>query len=97
MATYVCLASWTQKGIEAIKESPARLEAGKKFFREQGVELKQFFMTTGRYDMVLVIEAPDDATLAKALLAQAAKGGIRTETLRAYDEGEYRKIIGSLP
>lgn len=97
MATYICLANWTQKGIEAIKESPGRLDAAKKFFGEHGVELKQFFMTTGRYDMVIVVDAPDDASLAKVLLAQGSKGGIRTETLRAFGEAEYRKILGSLP
>ena len=97
MATYICLANWTEKGIAAIKESPSRLDGAKKLFKDMGVEMKDFYMTTGRFDIVLVVDAPDDATLAKVLLAQAAKGSIRTETLRAYNEGEYRKIIGSLP
>jgi uncharacterized protein with GYD domain len=97
MTTYICLANWTQKGIENVKDSPNRLEAAKKFFGEMGVELKGFYMTSGRYDLVLIVEAPNDTTLAKTLLAQATLGGIRTETLRAYTEGEYRDILGSLP
>jgi len=97
MNTYVCLANWTQKGIEEVKDSPNRLEAARKFFAEMGVELKCFYMTSGRYDMVIIVEAPDDTTLAKTLLAQASRGGIRTETLRAYTENEYRDILGSLP
>ncbi len=55
-----------------------------------------FYLTTGQYDLVIVVEAPDDATLAKVLLAQASKGGIRTTTLHAFSEAEYREIIGSL-
>jgi uncharacterized protein with GYD domain len=47
--------------------------------------------------MVAVIEAPSDAVGAALLLQVASKGGIRTETLRAFTEDEYRKIIGALP
>ena len=61
------------------------------------VELKEFYMTVGAYDMALIINAPDDRTAARALLAVSSKGGARTETLRAFSEDEYREIIGSLP
>lgn len=97
MPTYLCLCNWTQKGIEAIKESPKRLDAAKTFFREMGVEIKSFHMTSGRYDMAILVDAKDEASLARTMLAQGAKGGIRTETLRAFTEEEYRKIIGSIP
>ena len=53
-------------------------------------------MTTEQYDLVFVVEAPNYATLAKVLLAQASKGGLRTTTLRAFSETEYRAIIRSL-
>jgi uncharacterized protein with GYD domain len=71
--------------------------ARRKAFRDLGVEIKDFYMTTGRYDLVLIMDAKDDAAAARALLAQGSRGGIRTETLRAYSEDEYRNIIGSLP
>ena len=51
----------------------------------------------GRYDMILVGEGPDDETAAKLALAIGSRGGVRTETLRAYTEDEYRKIIAALP
>lgn len=47
--------------------------------------------------MVTIIEAPDDETMAKLALAIGSQGGIRTETLRAFTEDEYRKITGALP
>ena len=97
MPTYLLLCNWTQMGIEKIKESPKRLDAAKGFFREMGCELKSFHMLSGRYDMAIFVEAKDEAALAKTVLAQSSKGGIRTETLRAFSEDEYRNIIGTLP
>ena len=96
MSTYICLGQWTQKGIENIKDSPARLDAAREEWEKQGVTIRDFYLTTGQYDLVIVIDAPDDATLAKVLLAQASKGGLRTTTLHAFSEAEYREIIGSL-
>jgi uncharacterized protein with GYD domain len=97
MATYIVLSSWTQQGIEKIKESPTRLDAAKQAFRDMGVEVKAFYLVLGRYDTVLVVEAPDDASVAKALLAVAARGNVRTETLRAFTEEEYRDLLAALP
>jgi uncharacterized protein with GYD domain len=51
----------------------------------------------GRYDLVVVSEAPDDETASKVALTLGAAGAIRTETLRAFNEDEYRKIIAALP
>jgi len=96
MATYISLLNWTQKGIEEIKNSPQRLDKAKEMFRSAGVEMKAFYMTVGRYDMVTVVEARDEASLAKAMLAVGSGGHVRSETLRSFTEDEYRKIIGSL-
>ena len=96
MSTYISLISLTQKGIENIKDSPDRLNKAKALFKAMGAELKQFYLVTGRYDMVVVSEAPNDETVAKVALAIGAAGAIRTETLRAFTEDEYRKIIAAL-
>ena len=97
MATYISLLRLTQQGIENIKESPARLDKAKQAFRAMGGELKEFYLVMGRYDAVVVAEAPDDETVAKLTLAISAAGALRTETLRAFPEEEYRKIIAALP
>jgi uncharacterized protein with GYD domain len=97
MATYIMLHHYTQKGIENIKQSPARLDAAKKAFKALGAEVKQFYLVMGRYDIVIIAEAPDDETIAKCALDSAMKGNVTTETLRAFSEDEYRKIIGALP
>jgi uncharacterized protein with GYD domain len=97
MPSYIVLLSWTQQGVENIKQSPSRLDAARKAFTDMGAELKQIFLVMGRYDFVAVVEAPDDETVAKVALALGSKGSVRSETLRAFTEDEYRKIIAGLP
>ena len=97
MPTYISLVNYTQKGIENVKESPQRLDAAKKAFKEMGAELKEFYLVMGRYDMILVSEAPNDETVAKAALALGSLGNVRTESFRAFKEDEYRKIVSTLP
>ncbi len=96
MPTYITLARWTVQGAHSVKESPSRLDAAKKAFAAEGVKIQHFFMTTGTHDMVIISEAPNDEVLAKAMLSTISKGGITTQTSRAFTEDEYRKIIGSL-
>jgi uncharacterized protein with GYD domain len=97
MPTYITLARWTPQGIQNIKESPARLEAFKQLVKSAEGEVKSFYMVTGQYDIVTITSAPNDDVMAKVALATASKGGIKTETLRAFTEDEYRKIIAALP
>jgi len=97
MPTYITLARWTQQGIEKIKESPARLDAFKQAVKSAGGTVKNFYMVTGQYDMVIVSEAPNDDAIAKVALATGSKGSTRSETVRAFTEDEYKKIIASLP
>jgi uncharacterized protein with GYD domain len=96
MPSYIALLNWTPQGSASVKDSPSRLDAGRKAFKKLGVKIKDTYLTMGRYDLVCVIEAPDDETFARAILSLASQGNVRTETLKAFTEAEYRKIIGSL-
>ena len=96
MKTYIALVNWTKKGIQEIKESPNRLDKAKAIVAEAGGQMKSFYMTVGRYDMIAIIEAPDDATYARVMLALGSRGGVRTDSLSAFPEDEYRKIISQI-
>jgi uncharacterized protein with GYD domain len=96
MPTYISFGRWTAKGAESVKQSPSRLDAGRKAFEKDGVKLQSFFMTTGKFDMVIICDAPNDEAMAKAVLALVSSGNITTQTSRAFTEDEYRKIMGSL-
>ena len=97
MPTYITLLRWSAKGVENVKDSPARLQQAKDAIKAAGGEFKAFYMTMGQYDMVIVAEAPSDEAYAKTMLGLARAGSVRTETLRAFTEEEYKKIISSLP
>ena len=97
MATHIILVNYTQKGIESIKQSPDRLEASRVAFQTMDADIKAFYLTTGEFDMVIVAEVPDDITLAKLVLSIGSRGAVRTKTLRAYTESEYRQIIDAIP
>jgi uncharacterized protein with GYD domain len=97
MPTYISLLRYTQQGIAAIKQGPTRLDTAKQAYKKAGGELKAFYLTIGQYDAVAIAELPDDTALAKMALALGAMGNVRTETLRAFTEAEFRKIVGELP
>ena len=96
MPTYISLIHFTHKGVEEIKQSPARLDQVKAAAKAAGGELKAFYLTLGRYDAVVIGEGPSDEAYARVLLATAGAGAVRTETMRAFTEEEYRKLLAPL-
>ena len=96
MQTYIVLANWTDKGFREIQDSPNRLEAFKAMCAQHGGRLVAYYMTMGSYDMVIIVEMPDDAALARLALMGGKQGDTRTLTLKAFTEDEYRTILGSL-
>ena len=97
MPTYLMLLRYTQTGIQNIKESPSRLDAARQLASSLGAEIKAVYLTMGRYDLAVIFDAPDDETVAKFALAIGSRGSVSTETLRAFPEDDYRKIISQLP
>jgi uncharacterized protein with GYD domain len=97
MPTYIAMLKWTPQGLQNIKQSPSRLDAARKGFEAAGVRMKDFYMVTGQYDMIAVVDAPDDVALAKAILGSTSQGSITSETCRAFTEEEYRQIVKGLP
>lgn len=96
MATYMILGNYTQKGIEGIKDRPARAERLRKRCEDNGCEFKAGYMALGRYDLVLMIEAPDEKSMAKVLIGAGMTGNIRTETLRLFDQAEGDEIVAGV-
>ena len=96
MPTYVALLKWTGQGIANVSASPSRLDAGRKAFKKMGVKIKDSYLTMGRYDLVCIIDAPDDETYATAMLSLGSQGNIQTESLKAFTEDQYRKICASI-
>ena len=97
MPTYISLVQFTDKGIQAAKDTTQRMASWTTKVQSMGVSVKQMYWTLGQYDQVCVFEAPDDETAASVLLAADILGNIRTQTLRAFTTSEMEKILGKVP
>lgn len=97
MASYIILGRYTEQGVRNIKEGPQRVEAARRAIEAAGGKMAAFYLTLGQYDFVVVAEGPDDETVARVLLGIASAGNIKTETLRAFTEEEFRRIVAGLP
>ncbi|BFU94598.1 MAG: conserved protein of unknown function [Nitrospira sp.] len=96
MVTYVMLLNWTDQGIRNVKESPKRLDAVKKLAKDLGGEVKSFYMTLGSYDLVLILDMPNNDKQAAFALKLGSSGNVRSTTLKAFPEEDYRRILGTL-
>ena len=93
MATYIALLNWTDQGIRAYKDTPKRADAFAAAVQKLGAKLVKIYWTVGPYDLVCIIEAPDDETATAALLQVGGGGNVRTTTLRAFGRDEVEGII----
>jgi uncharacterized protein with GYD domain len=93
MATYIALIDFTRQGVDAVHETTRRAAAFKRQAKKHGVKVRSVYWTLGSHDGVLIFEAPDADSAAAALLELARAGNVRTETLRAFDEGGIGKVL----
>ena len=96
MAKYVILIDWTDQGVRNARDSVTRFEQSREAFQQMGVTIETVYWTLGRHDLVAVTDAPDDQTLAAALLRLAGLGNVRTEALRAFTADEMGGIVRQL-
>jgi uncharacterized protein with GYD domain len=94
MARYVVLLDWTEQGVAKFKDSVDRYEAAQEQFQQMGVSFQDVYWTLGEHDIVGIVEAGDDESLAAALLRLGSQGNVRTRTLRAFTQDEMRGVIG---
>jgi uncharacterized protein with GYD domain len=97
MATYVVLYNLTEQGIKEAKNAPGRIRATAERLAGQGGKMVGWYATMGQYDAVAIIEAPNDETVARGMLALGAEGRVRSTTLKAFTLDEFEKITSGLP
>lgn len=96
MLTYVLLTTFTQQGVENVRDSPERTDHAKGMVESLGGTWKEFFVTMGRDDGVVIADSPDDATAAQAVLTLAESDNVTTEPLRAFTLDEFRDIVEAM-
>jgi uncharacterized protein with GYD domain len=93
MASYVVLFNWTEAGIKSYKDSASRADAAREMWSAAGVTIKDIYWTVGPYDIVGIVDAPDDETLTKGLLQLGSGGNVRTTTMRAFSQAEFSALV----
>jgi uncharacterized protein with GYD domain len=89
--------NFTDQGIRSIKDTSKRIKAARDLAKKIGAEMKQLYLTTGQYDLIVFVEAPSGDHIAKFALAVGSLGNIRSRTSRLWTEEEYLKIVSELP
>ena len=96
MVTYIGLLSFTDKGLQSIKDTTKRAAAAKEAAKKAGVNMRDVYWTLGDCDVVCVLEAEDEAALTAFSIATAQQGNVRTRTLRAFTATEMDKILSKV-
>ena len=96
MATYIALSNFTDQGIRSVKDSTKRADAVQAAAAKFGAKMTQIYWTLGQYDLVAIIEAPDDASAAAFAVAIGSAGNVRLQTLRAFSKDEMDGVLARL-
>ena len=83
MPTYILLTTLTSQGLQTLRSNPERLREVNKDVEELGARVVHQWMTLGNYDFVNVVDAPDEATIAKVSVVLGARGSSKLQTLTA--------------
>lgn len=83
MPTYILLSTLTDEGAETLKYKPERLKKVNEELKTLGAEVKEQYATLGPYDFVNIVEAPDNATIARVSIELSSRGSVRILTLPA--------------
>ncbi len=96
MPRYIQLYNWTDQGVRNAKESPNRIRQAAQSLEQLGGKLIDISLTMGEYDLVGVLEAPNDEVVARFALTLGRSGNVRTTTLKAFSLDEFEQLARSL-
>ncbi|PIQ95876.1 MAG: GYD family protein [Nitrospinae bacterium CG11_big_fil_rev_8_21_14_0_20_56_8] len=96
MSTYLIMGKFTEQGIKNVKETTKRAERFKEIAQECGVTVTNIMWLMGEYDVINIVEAKDDASLAALLLRVGAWGNVKTTTYRAFSREEMNGILNKM-
>jgi uncharacterized protein with GYD domain len=97
MQRYVVLLKFTDAGIREVGDSPARAKKFAAMAKKAGAKIESTLWTLGEYDGVLQFSAPDEQTAAALILGLHKQDNVRTQMLRAFDSGEFKKVLSKIP
>jgi len=96
MATYLVIGNFTEQGLSKVKDTVKRTDAYRAMAKKCGATVKDTYWLLGQYDMLAIVEAPDDAAITALQLSAGALGNFRAQTLRAFTPGEIEPILSKM-
>lgn len=93
MPTYIVLYKFTDQGIKNVKTTLERAREAQADSEKRGFKVHGVYWTQGQYDMVSVLEAPDEQSMLAGLLNIAGAGNVHSETLRAFSVEEMAQVL----
>ena len=96
MPHYIVLVNFTDQGIRNIGNLRQDLASRDQQLAAAGIKIQRYF-TLGQYDVVAVVEAPDDEAMAAVAVRIGSAGDLRTTTLKAFTQDEFLQLIERLP
>jgi len=94
MPTYILLTTLTAQGVQTLRSNPDRLREVNRDVEELGAKVLNQWATLGPYDFVNVVEAPDDATIARVSVALGARGSAKLQTMAALEIDDFLNALG---
>src|SRR5438876_3767602 len=96
MAMYVSLLQFTDQGIGSVKDTTKRAQAATAEAEKMGMKITTALWTMGAYDLVLLLDAPDDATVSAFSLKLGSLGNVKSQTMRAFRREEMENILAKI-
>jgi uncharacterized protein with GYD domain len=96
MAMYVSLLQFSEQGIRNVKDTIKRATAATAEAEKMGVKVTESFWTLGAYDVVLLLDAPNDETVSAFSLKIGALGNVKSQTMRAFSRKEMETILAKV-
>ncbi len=96
MPTYVVLYTFTDEGRKSAKDTVKRAQEARQENEQRGFQVRGLYWTQGQYDIVAVVDAPDEQAMIAGLFNIAGAGNVRSETLRAFTADEMQAALDKL-
>jgi uncharacterized protein with GYD domain len=83
MAKYLLTASYTADGVKGLMKDGGskRQQAAEAAVKSVGGRMEAFYFAFGQHDAIVLIDAPDNASVAAASMAINASGAVQTKTV----------------
>ncbi len=89
MATYILLGTLTEEGSEKIRLHPEWIEEVNRDLEAMGVQVREQYAVLGPYDIVNIVEAPDNKTMVRVSNELSLRGSVKIITLPALPIKEF--------